>query len=99
MKVIDYSPCEWCLLSCDDKFILNVNCSFSFVSTGVTIELNSHERKNYMRSGRSFIVELAGKIGSSAFIKGTTIYQRNIPESYSSLVHETILKFNQENNI
>jgi hypothetical protein len=99
LKVIDFSPCEWYLLSWGNKFILDVNCSYSFVGTNVTLELTPTETEKYIESGRSFIVGLAWNVNRSSSQKETKIFERRISRDLNDLVSESIVKFNRENNI
>ena len=99
MKVIDFSPFEWYLLSWDDKFILNVNCSYSSFGTIVALELTPAESVSFIESGKPFIVQLASIINRESSVKETKIFERRISKELKDIVTETILKFNKENGI
>jgi hypothetical protein len=99
LKVIDFSPWEWYLLSWETEFILEVDCSRSFLGISITIQLTPSETARYIESGKSFIVELARRVNISSMQKESKIFDRGVSRELNDLVTESIVKFNKENNI
>jgi hypothetical protein len=90
MKVVGYREAGWFLIENKDKLLLDVNCSYSFVSFGMIIELNSAEEALYKLKGESYINELADDVQFHALGK----YQaRNLDGEYSSVIHPIIVEF------
>jgi hypothetical protein len=62
MQVLLHTPAAWFLLQHDEALYLDVNCTLSFSSLSVMIELNAEEFARYHSEGRAYIDELANDI-------------------------------------
>jgi hypothetical protein len=62
MQVLAHTPAAWFLLQHDASFYLDVNCTLSFTSLSVMIELNPEESARYRAEGRAYVDQLADDI-------------------------------------
>lgn len=95
MKIIDFAPSFWFLLSDQNNFFMDVNCNYSSIGFSRLIKLNESEIITFQKKGTEYLNSLANDVQFYAFTKYN---ERNISGEIEKVVYETILKFNQENN-
>ena len=62
MQVLAHTPAAWYLLQHNEALYLEVNCTLSFTSLSLLIELNAEESARYRAEGRAYIDQLADAI-------------------------------------
>ena len=73
MQVVLHTPAAWFLLQHDEALYLDVNCTLSFTSLSLLIELNAEEGARYRAECRTFIEQLADDIS----LRPRAYYARN----------------------
>lgn len=95
MEVIEHKKGTWFFLRKGESFFLDVNCTYSFSSFSVLIELNESETRQYLELGIDFIEELAEDVSNRAM---KDYGKRNIQGEIQKLVHAAIMKYNAQRN-
>ena len=100
MRVIDHEPQWWFLLEESGALFLDANCNHGFVGYDFLLRLNSEERKEYVREGRTFISRLATEIQDSAPILAISTSRfkgRDLSKAYADKVTTAIASWRAKN--
>ncbi|MDO6387048.1 hypothetical protein [Uliginosibacterium sp. 31-12] len=93
MRVIDYEPQFWYLLTENEQLILNVSCEHSFVGYDFTLLLSEEETKKFKEGGKPYINSLAEAINYSAPIargSSSEYKNRNSQSKYEEFILDAI---------
>jgi hypothetical protein len=95
MKVIDFEPQSWFLLTDGTEFFLDVNCNYFFVGFSKLILLDEAESAQYKSKGKLYIDDLAADVQNRAL---TSYQNRNATPEIEKSVYESIMAFNAQND-
>jgi hypothetical protein len=94
MHVVAHEPSSWFLLEESSALYLDVNCSHSFVSFSMLIQLTEQEAERYRINGTGFLSSLAAQVQEHSF---TTYRERNLSALYEASVNEAISQWRANN--
>ncbi|MDF2551228.1 MAG: hypothetical protein K0R77_503 [Chryseobacterium sp.] len=95
MKIIDFESKSWFFLSHEEDYYIDVNCSHSFISFNMLIQLNKSEMSQYQNNGRDYLNSFVKEIQHYAL---STFKDRNIKGEMERIANDSIIKFLEENS-
>ena len=101
MMVLDYEHYSWFLLQEGEDLILDVYCSHSAISYGLTIKLTDDEVSRYKNEGRGYLSWLAHEVHYSAPIvnQNSPYKSRDISNEYREIMTQAIVKWRKDQGL
>lgn len=95
MKVISYSKAFWYLLEDKDGLYININSGRGAVGYSIEFQMNPEECEQYLAQGDVYVNKFAMHVNN----KQKPFLERKPSSDVSNVIHNSIMKWNDENKI